>query len=96
MNNSEKTIQEAAIEKRLRHRLLAFGARCEKWGRHGWPDRIVIWPGGRVDFIELKAPGKKPRPLQQKRAAQLRAMGCHTATLDSAAAVDKYIQEGKS
>lgn len=39
------------------------------------PDRLVLFPGGRLAFVELKAPGKKMRPLQVKRAKQLTALG---------------------
>ena len=36
-------------------------------GMDGVPDRIVLMPGGKMAFVELKAPGKAPRPLQQRR-----------------------------
>lgn len=33
-------------------------------GTSGVPDRLVIHANGQVDFVELKAPGEKPRRLQ--------------------------------
>jgi hypothetical protein len=33
----------------------------------GMPDRLVLLPGGKLAFVEVKAPGKKPRVLQVKR-----------------------------
>ena len=33
----------------------------------GMPDRLVLIPDGHIAFVELKAPGKKPRPLQLAR-----------------------------
>lgn len=30
----------------------------------GWPDRVFIKQNGRVMFVEFKAPGRKPTPLQ--------------------------------
>ena len=44
-------------------------------GHAGVPDRLVLMPGGKVCFMELKAPGRKPRPLQVRRIEQLRALG---------------------
>lgn len=44
-----------------------------------------------VDFVELKAPGKKPDPHQEREHAKLRAAGCMVIVLDSIEAVDLYI-----
>ena len=33
----------------------------------GMPDRLVLLPDGLIAFVELKAPGKRPRPLQEAR-----------------------------
>lgn len=38
-------------------------------------DRLVLMPGGKMAFVELKASGEKPRKLQQVRIKQLRKMG---------------------
>lgn len=34
-------------------------------GFRGWPDRLVLWPGRGVLFIEFKRPGETPRKLQE-------------------------------
>ena len=50
---------ESAIEGRLRDRVKLLGGRCLKFvspGQNGVPDRIILLPGGRVVFAELKAP----------------------------------------
>ena len=33
-------------------------------GFDGMPDRLVLLPGGKIGFGEVKVPGKEPRPLQ--------------------------------
>jgi hypothetical protein len=33
-------------------------------GRRGWPDRLIMWEGQHLVFIEFKRPGEEPRPLQ--------------------------------
>lgn len=75
----EKTIETALVkEVRKRHGL------CEKWisGTVGWPDRIVLLPDGKIGFVEVKAPGKKPRPIQFYRYKQLRLLGQQVFVLD--------------
>lgn len=49
----------------------------------GLPDRLILLPNGKHAFIEFKAPGKKPRPLQQHRINQLQKLGHHCYTLDT-------------
>lgn len=51
-------------------------------GMDGVPDRIVLLPGGKIVFVELKAPGKALRPLQQRRAKQLIALGFQVFCVD--------------
>ena len=34
-------------------------------GFRGWPDRLILWPGRGVLFIEFKRPGETPRRLQE-------------------------------
>lgn len=44
-------------------------------GQRGWPDRLLLWPMQRALFIEWKAVGESPRPLQEHYHNILRAMG---------------------
>lgn len=70
---------EKTTEAYLRDEVKALGGRSYKWvspGCGGVPDRIVILPGGRVVFVELKSEGKTSTKLQQKRQTELRALGC--------------------
>ncbi|MDT8900056.1 VRR-NUC domain-containing protein [Anaeroselena agilis] len=86
---------ESTIENYLKRYVEKLGGLCWKFvspGTDGVPDRIVLL-NGRVIFVELKAPGEKPRPLQLKRHAQLRALGFEVVILDSIPAVDHFIGE---
>ena len=49
---------------------------------NGMPDRLVLLPGGRLAFVEVKAPGKHLRPLQQRRKRQLEALGFRVYIID--------------
>lgn len=52
-------------------------------GMAGVPDRLVLIPGGRIAFIELKGLGGKLRPLQLKRKAQLEELGFRVCCVDN-------------
>lgn len=89
-------MRERNIERYLREEIKSIRGIAFKWvspGNSGVPDRIVIVPGGRVVFVELKAPGKKPTALQHVQQERLRALGCDVRVIDSREGVDALIQE---
>ncbi len=89
-------MREARIEAKLKSEVERIGGLCWKWvspGTAGVPDRIVILPGGRTIYIELKAPGEKPRSLQRKRHQQLRDRGHDVRVIDSIDGVAAFIRE---
>lgn len=49
----------------------------------GMPDRLVLLGDGKMGFVEVKAPGQKPRPLQLRRHAMLRRLGYQIFALDA-------------
>lgn len=59
----------------------------------GIPDRLVLLPGGRCVFIELKRPGEKPRKVQVLRMKQLRKLGFKTYVADSYERIDELLSE---
>ena len=76
---------EKVIENRLRQEAKKRGGMALKFispGMDGVPDRIVLLPDGKMAFVELKAPGKTPRALQEKRIGQLRKLGFLVYVLD--------------
>ncbi|WP_179038264.1 PDDEXK family nuclease [Limnobaculum xujianqingii] len=78
--------RESTIEKNLVKQVKAAGGIAFKFvspGRRSVPDRIVILPGGRVVFVECKAPGQNPRPEQEREHKRLRSLGVNVVVLDS-------------
>ena len=79
-------MRERQIEQRLTQAVRKRRGLCPKWvspGMDGVPDRIILLPGGRIAFAELKAPGQKPRPLQLRRKAQLERLGFAVHVIDN-------------
>lgn len=89
-------MREKIIEEKLTKAVKQNGGVCWKFtspGTAGVPDRIVLMPGGRIAFVEVKAPGEKPRPLQLSRHKLLRRLGFLVYVLDACEGIDKIIKE---
>jgi hypothetical protein len=89
------TKPEEAVEKHLFKQCKALGYMCLKFtspGNNGVPDRLVIG-NGHTMFIELKAPGKTPRRLQDVVIAQMREHGAVVRVADSTGQVDDLLAE---
>ena len=80
----EEIMREKYIEQQLVRAVRLRGGLCEKWnaGSRGWPDRIILMPDGKIGFVEVKAPGEKPRKIQRHRHIQLRLLGQKVYVLD--------------
>lgn len=95
-----RILQEKDIEKYFVRRVREAGGKAYKFvspGNNGVPDRMVCLPGGRVVFVELKAPGKGPRPMQIHQIGILREFGFRVEIVDSKESADEFIlslQEG--
>jgi hypothetical protein len=97
-------MRERDIEDYLVKRVKAMGGEVRKvqWiGRIGAPDRLVMLPptvaigwGGNEClvptsiWVELKAPGAKPRPSQVREHERMRAMGQRVEVIDSLEGVE--------
>lgn len=78
-------MREKVIEKKLATEVKKRGGISPKLmspGFDGMPDRLVLLPDGKIGFVEVKAPGKNPRPLQLARIRLLRGLGFQVYVLD--------------
>ena len=69
---------EKEIELQLVKTVKKKGGRAVKFispGFDGMPDRLVLLPGGRCGFVEVKAPGKKMGALQRVRQERMKGLG---------------------
>lgn len=87
---------EHQVEQTLVREVRKHGGIAPKFtspGTAGMPDRIVILPNGKICFVELKAPGQKPRPIQTRQMDRLTQLGCMVRTIDHPNQIQKLINE---
>lgn len=88
-------MREKEIETYLRDAVRRMGGRAYKFvspGNRGVPDRLVCLPGGRAAFVELKAPGNAPRPLQRRQINVLKQLGFCVEMIDSREQADRFLR----
>lgn len=89
-------MREKVIEDKIKKAVKEKGGLCLKFvspGFDGVPDRIIIMPGGIMAFAELKAPGKKLRPLQERRKRQLESLGFSVFCIDNPESIGGVLDE---
>ncbi|EHG22274.1 hypothetical protein HMPREF9334_00310 [Selenomonas infelix ATCC 43532] len=91
-------MKERDIEVLLRDGVKQLGGKAYKWtspGNAGVPDRIVILPGGRIVFVELKQECGRLTRLQKVQQEQLTRLKVPVATLYGIADVRKFLDWAK-
>jgi hypothetical protein len=92
----ENGMREKQIEQKLVKATKNMGGIAPKFvspSFDGMPDRIVLLPGGHIGFVEVKAPGEKPRPLQLSRHGLLRRLGFKVYVLDNEQQIGGLLDE---
>lgn len=89
----KKQLLERDIESALVTHVKELGGKAEKFtspAQRSVPDRLVTMPGGRIIFVELKAPGKTPTLAQLADHEKRRALGCDVRVIDSLEGVHAF------
>lgn len=92
-------MREKQTEQKLVSAVKKLGGIAPKFmspGLDGMPDRIVLLPGGHMAFVEVKAMGCKPRPLQLARHGMLRRLGFRVYVVDSLEQIGGILDEIQS
>lgn len=79
-----KTIPERQVEALLTYGVKKMGGMAYKFeskGNAGVPDRIVVMPGGKIYFVELKRSDGKLTSLQSRQINRLKRLGCEVNVL---------------
>lgn len=90
-NTSEKY-----LEKKLRDEVRKMGGIAIKFTSPyftGMPDRIVLMPGGKLWFVEVKSTGKKLKDIQEAQAKKLKELGFNARLIDTKTELDSFIEE---
>lgn len=89
-------MREKTLERKLVETVSRMGGYAPKFtspGMAGFPDRLVLLPKGKMAFVEMKAPGKKPKPMQCFRHFSLRCLGYRVYVIDSEKKIYEALEE---
>lgn len=92
-------MREKTIEQKFVAAVKAAGGIAPKFvspGLDGMPDRLALLPDGKAAFVEVKAPGRKPRPLQLARHRLLQRLGFRVYVLDDERQIGGMLDEIQS
>lgn len=87
---------EKDVELWMQKRITAMGGVSLKFvspGNSGVPDRIYIFPEGRIYFVELKRERGRLRSLQKWQRERLLKMGCKVSVVEGLESAKKFIEE---
>jgi len=90
----EKRVKEKVVETYLVRAVEEAGGEAFKVqfiGRRACPDRVVMLPGRPCIWVEVKAPGEKPRVDQQRMHTRMRALGQTVEVVDTLDTVDALV-----
>lgn len=85
---------EKAVERRLVELVKHSGGMCIKLlcdQLIGLPDRMCLFPGHKIVFVELKTTGKKPKRIQLYIHEKLRKLGFRVEVIDTIKGVNDFI-----
>lgn len=88
-------MREREIEAKLKREVEKRGGLCFKFlsSVSGVPDRILLFAGGVVVFVELKKEGGKPRKLQEVQMRKIRELGVRVRVVDSEQGIQELMRE---
>ena len=90
--------EEKKLEQKLVKAVRNIGGLALKFvspGCDGVPDRLILIAYGKVAFVEVKAKGKKPRPIQIRRINQIKNLGFLVFILDDEKDIPSIIKQVK-
>ena len=89
---------EKDIEKYLTSEVKRLGGIAYKFvspGNDGVPDRMVLLPGGRITFIELKTETGRPTKIQERQIERMRALGQDVRIVYGMEQVKEFLREAR-
>lgn len=87
---SEKVIERKLVEAVKANKGMCIKMLCDQL--MGLPDRLCLFPGCKIAFVELKTTGKKPKRIQTFMHNKLRLLGFRVEVIDSTEEVNNFIK----
>ena len=87
--DSEKAVERKLVELVKAKKGMCIKLLCDQLT--GLPDRLCLFPGGVIIFVEVKTTGQKPRRIQTFIHNKLRALGFRVEVIDTIEAVTKLL-----
>lgn len=92
---NKKTVDsEKIVEHKLVEAVKSNGGMCIKLlcdQLIGLPDRMCLFPGHKIVFVELKTTGQKPKRIQMYMHNKLQALGFRVEVIDTIKGVEQFI-----
>lgn len=85
---------EKVVERKLVELVKINGGMCIKLlcdQLIGLPDRMCLFPGHKIVFVELKTTGQKPKRIQTYMHNKLRTLGFRVEVIDTVESVANFI-----
>lgn len=89
--DSEKLIERKLVELVKINNGMCIKLLCDQL--IGLPDRLCLFPGHKIAFVELKTTGQKPRRIQAYIHKKLRTLGFRVEVIDTAEDVINFIED---
>lgn len=91
--DSEKLVERKLVELVKLNGGMCIKLLCDQL--IGLPDRLCLFPGHKLVFVELKTTGQKPKRIQAFMHNKLRALGFRVEVIDTVEGVNKFIESMK-
>lgn len=92
----ETVDSEKVVERKLVELVKINGGMCIKLlcdQLIGLPDRMCLFPGHKIVFVELKTTGRKPKRIQACMHNKLRALGFRVEVIDTVESVINFVDD---
>lgn len=89
--DSEKLVERKLVEAVKVNNGLCIKLLCDYIT--GLPDRLCLFPNGKIAFVELKTTGQKPRRIQLSVHNKLRAIGFRVEVIDTVEGVIDFVED---
>lgn len=88
--DSEKLVERRLVELVKINNGMCIKLLCDQL--IGLPDRLCLFPGHKIVFVELKTTGRKPKRIQTFMHNKLRALGFRVEVIDTVEGVNKFVE----